>query len=160
MGCVTCFTCSWSGKGWPILAKSTLNKIVVDINNLCISRWLYRMLHMLYILLGQTGTITFFLLWIMTFFHRPACHSPTLITAVSLSYPFRPQPNGIRLCPTCQSRHLTLLYFRQTATGLILGLHPADERRRYRVTSPLIGWPQTTNLESAMYYTSMCLRWH
>ena len=26
--------------------------------------------------------------------------------------------------------------------GLILGLHPANERRRYLVTSSLIGWAQ------------------
>ena len=28
-------------------------------------------------------------------------------------------------------------------TGLILGLHPANERRRYKVTLSLIGWAQT-----------------
>ena len=27
--------------------------------------------------------------------------------------------------------------------GLILGLHPADERRIYKVTPSLIGWVQT-----------------
>ena len=27
--------------------------------------------------------------------------------------------------------------------GLILGLHPANERRRYKVTPSLIGWAQT-----------------
>ena len=27
-------------------------------------------------------------------------------------------------------------------TGLILGLHLANERRRYKVTPPLIGWEQ------------------
>ena len=27
--------------------------------------------------------------------------------------------------------------------GLILGLHPANERRRYKVTPSLIGWVQT-----------------
>ena len=27
--------------------------------------------------------------------------------------------------------------------GLILGLHPTNERRRYKVTSSLIGWAQT-----------------
>ena len=29
--------------------------------------------------------------------------------------------------------------------GLIPGLHPADERRRYKVTPSLIGWAQTYN---------------
>ena len=27
--------------------------------------------------------------------------------------------------------------------GLILGLHPTDEKRRYKVTPSLIGWLQT-----------------
>ena len=30
-----------------------------------------------------------------------------------------------------------------TWAGLILGLHPANERRRYKVTPSLIGWTQT-----------------
>ena len=30
-------------------------------------------------------------------------------------------------------------------TGLILGLCPANERRRYKVTPSLIGWAQTKN---------------
>ena len=30
-------------------------------------------------------------------------------------------------------------------TGLILGLRPANERRRYKVTPSLIGWAQTQN---------------
>ena len=28
-------------------------------------------------------------------------------------------------------------------SGLILGLHPTNERRRYKVTPSLIGWAQT-----------------
>ena len=28
-------------------------------------------------------------------------------------------------------------------SGLILGLHPANDRRRYKVTPSLIGWVQT-----------------
>ena len=28
-------------------------------------------------------------------------------------------------------------------SGLILGLRPANERRRYKVTASLIGWAQT-----------------
>ena len=35
-------------------------------------------------------------------------------------------------------------------TRLILGLHPANERRRYFVTTSLIGW--TASLESALWY--------
>ena len=30
-------------------------------------------------------------------------------------------------------------------TGLIIGLHPANERWRYFVTTSLIGWAQTLN---------------
>ena len=30
-------------------------------------------------------------------------------------------------------------------TGLILGLHPSNERRRYKVTPSLMGWVQTLN---------------
>ena len=30
-------------------------------------------------------------------------------------------------------------------TGMILGLLPANERRRYKVTPSLIGWAQTLN---------------
>ena len=31
------------------------------------------------------------------------------------------------------------------STGLILGLYPANGRRRYKVTPSLIGWAQTSN---------------
>ena len=30
-----------------------------------------------------------------------------------------------------------------TCAGMILGLHPANERRRYKVTPSLFGWVQT-----------------
>ena len=33
--------------------------------------------------------------------------------------------------------------FFHTYTGLILGLHPATGRRRYKLTPSLIGWAQT-----------------
>ena len=33
--------------------------------------------------------------------------------------------------------------FTNTDSGLILGLRPADERRRYKVTPSLIDWAQT-----------------
>ena len=32
---------------------------------------------------------------------------------------------------------------RDMEPGLILGLHPTNERRRYKVTPSLIGWTQT-----------------
>ena len=36
-------------------------------------------------------------------------------------------------------------YIALHVTGLILGLCPANERRRYKVTPSLIGWAQTWN---------------
>ena len=49
-------------------------------------------------------------------------------------------------------------------SGLILGLHPANERCRYKVTPSLIGWG--ANLEAALYMYShghniilTCCRW-
>ena len=42
----------------------------------------------------------------------------------------------------CQLRMNFMLW---SNTGLILGLHPANERRRYKVTPSLIGWAQTYN---------------
>ena len=36
-------------------------------------------------------------------------------------------------------------------TGLILGLRPANERRRYFVTTSLIGWVQALNQPSNMF---------
>ena len=36
------------------------------------------------------------------------------------------------------------------ATGLILGLHPANKRRRYFVTTSLIGWARTLNQPCAI----------
>ena len=35
------------------------------------------------------------------------------------------------------------LYWEKQEQVLILGLHPANERRRYNVTPSLIGWAQT-----------------
>ena len=38
---------------------------------------------------------------------------------------------------------LNINQFCYIITGLILGLRPANERRRYKVTTSLIGWVQT-----------------
>ena len=38
---------------------------------------------------------------------------------------------------------LTTGFARASNTGLILGLRPANERRRYKVTPSLIGWAST-----------------
>ena len=44
-------------------------------------------------------------------------------------------------------------------TELILGLHPANERRRYKVMLSLIGWTQTYNQSgSNFYHIDAC--WH
>ena len=37
-------------------------------------------------------------------------------------------------------------------TGLILGLRPANERRRYKVTPSLIGWAQAWNQPCMQYF--------
>ena len=44
------------------------------------------------------------------------------------------------LAPACE---LHWLYIKWQGTGLILGLRPANERRRYFVTASLIDWAQT-----------------
>ena len=38
--------------------------------------------------------------------------------------------------------HFSIMQFDSSSTGLILGLRPANERRRYFVTTSLIGWAQ------------------
>ena len=38
---------------------------------------------------------------------------------------------------------ISLVWMVITNTGLILGLQPANERHRYKVTPSLIGWVQT-----------------
>ena len=42
------------------------------------------------------------------------------------------------------------------SSGLIPGLHPANERRRYKVTPSLIGWAQTKN----QLYSSVGTHYH
>ena len=51
---------------------------------------------------------------------------------------------------SCRYRIVETLTFMEWIhiTGLILGLHPANERRHYKVTPSLIGWAQTS-VESA-----------
>ena len=50
------------------------------------------------------------------------------------------------------SRFVTNWLSPQDYTGLILGLRPANERRRYKVTPSLISWAQ--NLHSALLQPS------
>ena len=40
-------------------------------------------------------------------------------------------------------KHSNILANCKCKSGLILGLRPANERRRYKVTPSLIGWSQT-----------------
>ena len=47
------------------------------------------------------------------------------------------------LCSNNSNMIPDLRHFKNT--GLIVGLHPANERRCYKVTSSLIGWAQTYN---------------
>ena len=55
------------------------------------------------------------------------------------------------------------------STGLILGLRPVNERRRYKVTRSLIGWAQTYNqpwlyvrkhVNMNLHLTWPCYTWH
>ena len=51
-------------------------------------------------------------------------------------------------------------------TGMILGLPPANKRRRYKVTPSLIGWAQTQNqlfyiwVKEAQYVTESEQKYH
>ena len=47
------------------------------------------------------------------------------------------------LCPGVDVLKHTTLQTNTVVAGLILGLRPANERRRYKVTPSLIGWAQT-----------------
>ena len=51
--------------------------------------------------------------------------------------------SGIELVPLEFSSFSTRRVEYNSGSGLILGLHPASERRRYKVTPSLIGWAQT-----------------
>ena len=42
-----------------------------------------------------------------------------------------------------------------TCTGVILGMGSANERRRYNVTSSLIGWAHTQNHSSCIIVTHL-----
>ena len=57
-----------------------------------------------------------------------------------------PRPEGPPLWPWFRpitTRTGEVYIIRVSGTGLILGLRPANERRRYFVTASLIGWAQT-----------------
>ena len=50
-----------------------------------------------------------------------------------------------QLSVTKHSNTQPCAYLMESTTGLILGLRPANERCRYKVTASLIGWAQTWN---------------
>ena len=49
---------------------------------------------------------------------------------------------SVEFCYVKSMQLLSLKSMRNTKPGLILGLHPANERRRYFVTTSHIGWVQ------------------
>ena len=58
----------------------------------------------------------------------------------------RPPPRVTARACTCQLSYMYNQWLRAShITGLILGLRLVNERRRYFVTTSLIGWPQAPN---------------
>ena len=51
--------------------------------------------------------------------------------------------NKVYYCNVVHIYDTVLALLEIQITGLILGLHPANERRRYKVTPSLIGWAQS-----------------
>ena len=57
---------------------------------------------------------------------------------------FTATASSLRESKDClRASEAVLINMAQYITGLILGLRPANERRRYKVTPSLIGWAQT-----------------
>ena len=52
---------------------------------------------------------------------------------------------------------MVVVNIRSWSTGLLLGLHLANERRRYKVTPSLIGWAQTYNQPWGLIVNTMAL---
>ena len=57
---------------------------------------------------------------------------------------------------TIFTSNILLTYFHSN-TALILGLRPANERRRYKLTPSLIGWAQTYNQSCNSYNANSIL---
>ena len=55
------------------------------------------------------------------------------------------QVNKVGRCKHCIYTKLVHEKRQDGETGMILGLHPDNERRCYKVTPSLIGWAQTLN---------------
>ena len=73
----------------------------------------------------------------MIFFYGEGIHKTPLICRLDL----------LIMCISLENE------FQNSITGLILGLHPANERRRYKVTASLIGWIQTQ--KQPCYYAAI-----
>ena len=52
----------------------------------------------------------------------------------------REEKENVKVKPTFEAKYVCYVLY--TYTGMILGLRPANERRRYFVTTSLIGWAQ------------------
>ena len=68
-----------------------------------------------------------------------------LITYMSMKYEWVTEIKMMLFCSTFYVRGIM-------KAGIILCLHPANERRRYIVTSSLFGWAHTQNDESDVLY--------
>ena len=56
-------------------------------------------------------------------------------------------------------RHMTSLCHIKVYTGIVLWMYPANERRRYTVASPLIGWALTQN-DPRLHELFYLLKWY
>ena len=68
----------------------------------------------------------------------------------------KPRESPYRL-PACQIK-AWFIWYTSPDTGLILGLHPANERRRYFVTTSLIGWGKPRN-SPVIYFLGINWMW-
>ena len=84
---------------------------------------------------GQQSTTNYILI-LMPVDRNPGSICPPVVM-VLMDVPF------VAMAPTKIHGLPNLIYHRPThITGMIMGLHPANERRRYFVTTSLIGWTQ------------------
>ena len=70
------------------------------------------------------------------FFHSLALK--TLYGTIGLDNVYKLVPCGVNSCYIADADTCSI-------TRVILGLHPANERRRYKVTPSVIGWAETYN---------------
>ena len=61
--------------------------------------------------------------------------------------------HSTKVCLISVTRYVhCVLWLMRLKTGLILGLRPANERRRYKVAPPLIGWAQISNQTETIWW--------